>query len=99
MRIAEGMNVAFRPRDLSLRDLENPRLGRYVEITVGARLDFRIPALLDKRRKPANLEVSANQDEDVRLLQPEDEARLRFDEVRILIAFGDRVHHNAIPAN
>ena len=47
---------------------------------------LRVAALLDERRQPADLQLAADDDQDVRLLQLEDEARLRLDEVRILVA-------------
>ena len=89
VRIAERMNIAFCPGHLALRDFKNARLSRCIQITVGSNLDFRIAALLNERRQPADLEFAANQDQDVRLLQLQDETWLRFNEMRILLALGD----------
>ncbi len=69
MRVAERVHVAHRPRDLPLWDVENPRLQRRVEIAVGARLNLRVPALLDERRQPADLELAADDDQQVGALQ------------------------------
>src|SRR5262249_2195185 len=99
MRIAKGMDVAFRSCDLTLGDFENSRLHRCVQITARADLDFSIAALLNERWEPTDLEVAANQDKHVGLLELQYEARLCFDEVRVLIASCDRVHGDAIAPN
>ena len=74
-------------------------LQRRVEIAVRARLDLRVAALLDQRRQPADLQLAADDDQQVGLLQLEDEARLGFDEVRILIAARDRLDGDAVAAD
>ena len=86
VRIALRVHVAHRARDLARRDLENRAPERRVEIAVGAGLNLRVAALLDQRRQPADLQLAADDDQQVGLLQLQDEARLGLDEVRILIA-------------
>src|SRR5205814_8235255 len=68
-------------------------------IPLGSRLNLRVAALLDERRQPADLQLASDDDEEVRLLQLEDEARLRLDEMWILIAFRDRLDGDAIAAD
>ena len=99
MRIAERVDIAHRTRDLSSGYLENLRLERRVEIPLGSRLNLRVAALLDERRQPADLQLAADGDEHVGLLKLEDEARLRLDEMRILIAPGDRFDRDAVAAD
>ena len=70
-----------------------------VEVTAAADLHLRIATLLDERRQPADLQLAADGHQDVRLLQLQDEARLGFDEVRILISAGDRLDRDAIAAD
>src|SRR4026209_439805 len=96
MRVAEWMNVAHRAGDLTLRDFENLRLRGRIEIARAARLDFRVAALVDERRQPADLQFAADDNQKVRLLELEDEARLRFDKMRVLIPFDDRVNGNVV---
>src|SRR2546430_12974150 len=55
-----------------------------VEISVGALLNLRVAALRDERRQPADLEIASDHNEDVGVIELEDEARLRLDEVRVL---------------
>ena len=93
------MDVAHRPRDLSLRHLEDARLERGVQVPAGPRLDPGIPALLNEWRQPADLELSADHDKEIRALELEDEARLGFDEVRILITARNRFNRHTIAAD
>ena len=93
------MDVAHRAGDLSLRNVQDPRPQRGVEIPVRADLNLRIPALLNERGQPAHLEISTNDDEQVGPLEPEDETRLRLDEVRILVTTRDCLHLDAIAAH
>ena len=93
------MHVAHRARDLALRNVENLRVLRRVEIAVRAGLNLRVAALLDERRQPADLELAPDDDQQVGFLELEDEARLRFDEVRILIALRERIDGDPIAAH
>ena len=93
------MDIAFRPCDLTRRDFENLGLERRVQITVSAHLNLSITTLLDERRQPADLEIATDQDEKVGLLELENEARFRLNEVRILIAFCDRIDRYVIAAD
>ena len=61
-----------------------------------ARLDPRVAALLHERRQPARFELAPDHDEEIGALQPEDEAGLRLDEVRILVAARDRFDRRPI---
>ena len=54
-------------------------------------LNLRIPAAVDERRQPPDFQLAADDDEQIGSIAAEDEARLRLDEVRILIALGDRI--------
>ena len=96
MRVAERMDVPHGARDVAGRNLENRRAERSVQITCCARLNLAVSALLNERREPADLELAADGNQQVCFLELQDEARLRFDEMRILIAFRDRVDGRAI---
>ena len=52
-----------------------------------------------QRRQPADLQLAADDDQQVGLLQLQDEARLRLDEVRILVALGDRLDRDLVAAD
>ena len=81
VRVAE--RDARRPSRASPARLGISRISafsRCVQIALGAGLDLRVAALLDERRQPADLQLAADDDEDVRLLQLQDEARLRLDD-------------------
>ena len=93
------MNVSHRPGDLPRRDVENRRLERGVEVARRARLNLAVAALLNQRRQPADFELPADGDQQIGALELEDEARLRLDEVRILIALGDRFDGDPIAAD
>ena len=93
------MHVAHRARDLPLRDVQDARVRRGVEVAVGAGLDLRVAALLDERRQPADLQLASDDDQQVGLLQLQDEAWLGFDEVRILVAARERIDGDAIAAD
>src|SRR5204863_5247143 len=77
-------------------NIENPRVERGVEITVGADLKLRVAALLNQRRQPPDFQFAADDDEQIGALQLQNEAGLGFDEVRILITARDEVDGRAV---
>ncbi len=90
MGVALWMHIAHRAGDLPGRYHEDLRGKRCVQIALGAGLDVRIAALLNQRRQPANFQFAADRNYHVGLLKLEDEARLRLDEMRILVAPRER---------
>ncbi len=90
MRVAQRVHVPFRARDGAGRHVEDSGRRRGIEIALRSGLDLRVPALRDERREPADLEIAADDDQQVRLVQDQDEARLRLDEMRVLVALGQR---------
>ena len=58
-----------------------------------------ITALRDERRQPADLEIKPDLDQQVGVLQLQQETRLGFDEVWILIALGDRFNIDAVASD
>ena len=99
MRVAEGVHIPFRARDLSRRHLEDFRGKRGVQIAGRPDLDLAVAALGLQRREPADLELAADGDQHISALQLQDEARLRLDEMGILIAPRERLDGNVIAAN
>jgi len=93
------VHIAHRPGDRPGRHLENRRAERRVEVSLCAGLDLRIAALLDERRQPADLELAPDRDQHIGLLQLQNEARLRFHEVWILVAARQGLHRDVIAAN
>ena len=93
------MDVAHRAGDLPGRQVEDPRGQRRIEIALPSRLDLRVPALRDERRQPADLELAADDDQQIGAIQLDDEARLRFDEMRILIATRERFDGDLVAAD
>src|SRR5262249_43232952 len=72
---------------------------RYFHVSRRSDLDFRIAALRLQRRQPTDLELQADGDQQISFLQLQKKARLRFDEVWVLVALGDGVDGNAIAAH
>src|SRR5262249_32059128 len=81
---------------LTSRDLENLRGQRRIKISVRVRLDARIPGLVDERRQPPDLQFSSDDDEQIGGMQFQDEARLRFHEMGILVALRERFDRNLV---
>src|SRR4029077_11814469 len=65
VRVAAGMNVAHRAGDLPGRNLENLDVLRCIQVSAGARLNLGVPAARDERRKPSDLELSTDSDQEV----------------------------------
>src|SRR3989337_1413705 len=61
--------------------------------------DLRVACSIDQQWHPADLEIEPDEREHIGVPQPEDEARLRFNEVRVLIALADVDRPNAVPAD
>src|SRR4029077_8975539 len=80
-----------RPGDLSGWDLQDLDVVRGVEVTGSSDLDFRITTARDDRGQPTDFQLPADNDQQVRLVGEQDEAGLRLDEMRILIALGEGV--------
>src|SRR5262249_24172357 len=99
VRVARRMHIAHRARDLTGGDFENPRAERGVEIALGADLNLVVAALLHEGWQPPDLQLSDDDNEQIGFLQLQDKARLRFDEVRILIPLRDRFDRNLVAAD
>ena len=93
------MHVAHRARDLAGRDLEDLHGHRRVEVALAARLDLRVAAAGQQRRQPADLELAADDDQQVGAAHRENEARLRINEVRILVALRERRDRHLVAAD
>ena len=61
--------------------------------------DVIVAALIEKRRKPSDLQLETDDFEQIRIFQKKQEARLGLDEVRVLITLSDRGDLDAIAAN
>src|SRR5215510_4618002 len=96
MRIPKWMNISHRARYLSLWYVENLRKLRSIEITRRADLNPGISALVDERRQPADLQLQSDHDQQIRIPQPQQKARLRLDEMWILISLGNRFDRDLI---
>ena len=99
MWVSERVDIAHCPSDLALRNLQDARLDGCIDVTAAAYLHLCIATLLDEWRQPADLQLATDSHQDVGLLQLQDEARLGFDEMRILISAGDGFHRDAIAAH
>ena len=98
VRIPERVYVAHRSRDRACWNLEDSgRQGR-IEISSSTRLDSRVPALLDERRKPAALQIAADHNQQVGAHELENEAGLGLDEMRVLVPARDGFDGDAIAA-
>jgi hypothetical protein len=88
-----------RPRDLPGRNVENPYAGRRVEVARRAGLNPGVAALGQQRRQPPDLQFTPHHHQQVGVVQLENEAGLGFDEVRILIAAGQRLDAHLVAAD
>ena len=80
------------------RLFEQRHLARRLEIARLARLDLRIAGLLQHERQPADLELGAGGDHEIGVARASDEARLRFDAMRILQRVGRGVDLHLVAA-
>src|SRR5207237_9822224 len=87
------------PTALGGRQVETLRCQRRVEVSLRARLNFLVARLSDERGQPSNFELAANDDEEVRLVQSEDEARLGFHEMWILVSLRERLRLYLVARN
>ena len=99
VRVAERVHVAHGSGDLPGRQVEDFRGERRIEIAVGARLDPGVARLVDQRRQPADFQVAPDHHQQIRLVQLQHEARLGLDEVRILVAAGERFDGDLVAAD
>ncbi len=99
VRIALRVHVPHGARDLARRDVEDLRRQRRIEVAGASRLDLRVAALRDERRQPADLEFPPHDDQQVGGMELQHEARLRFDEVWILVALRQRLGRHLVPAD
>ena len=83
------MNISHSPRDLPLGDFQNFGKLRCIEVSRRPNLYFWIAALCDKRRQPSDLQLQSNADQQIRLAQLQQKARLGFDKMRVLISPGE----------
>src|SRR5947209_19392431 len=93
------MHIAHRSRHGAGWDVENLVKLRSIEIAVWTNANSRVSAPRDERWQPANLQLQANGDQQIGLAQLEQEAWFRLNEVRILIAFGERFHADVVAAH
>ena len=99
MRVTEGMYVSHGAIDLSRRLLEYLGKLRRVQVPGRADLNSRIATLCDQWRKPANLQLQPDANQNIRLAKFEQKARLGLYEVRVLIALRNRFDVDAITAD
>jgi hypothetical protein len=72
---------------------------RNVEVAGGARADVVVAALVKQRRKPADFQLQSDDFQELGVLQQQEEARFRLDEVRILVALADGGDVDAVAAD
>src|SRR5712692_9527316 len=91
MRIARRVNVAQRTVD-HLRDLEPRHELRRFHEPWRAGLDAIVTGLREQQGQPADLELGARADHEVRIADPRYQARPRFDAMRVLAGSDRRKH-------
>src|SRR5437764_15180458 len=99
VRVAEGMYVSHGAIHLSRRLLEYLGKLRRVQVPGRTNLNSRIATLCDQWRKPPNLQLQPDANQNIRLAKFEQKARLRLYEVRVLIPLRNRFHVDAITAD
>ena len=93
------MHVTFCARHCALRNFEDLGELRSIEISVCSTLNSPISGLRDQWRQPADFQVETYTDEQVGIPQFQQEARLGFHEVGILISLGYRLHIDSIASD
>src|SRR6185369_6021003 len=99
MRVPRWVDIAHRAGNLPGGNLQDLDVHRGIEISLAARLNLRVAAAADERRQPADLQLAADDDQEVGPADSQDEARLRIDKVRILVPLGERRDGDAVAAN
>jgi hypothetical protein len=89
MWIAAWVDVPLAAIDVTARDVEHGDHLRHVEIALPTWPDTRVLGAVEEEIHPADLEIQPDEREHVGLSQLQDEAGLRVDEVRVLIALAD----------
>ena len=97
--VAVRMHVAHGARDLLRRPLQDLAADRGVEVAAAARLDLGVAALRHQRRQVARFELEPGHDHEVGARELQHERGLGVDEVRILVALGQREGLDAIAAD
>ncbi len=93
------MDVTHGARDDFSRDLKDLRKLRSVQISRAGWLNTRVAGLRDQRRQPADFQLQSDGDQQIGLAKQEQKAGLGFDEVRVLIAAGNRIDLHAVAAD
>jgi len=93
------MHVAHRTIDGAGGTIEDRDARRDIEIAGLSGTNAVVAALIEERRKPADLELEPDDFEQIGVAKQQQIARLRLDEVRILIALRDRRDVYAIAAD
>src|SRR5688572_6481460 len=99
MRIAERVHVALASVDVTTRDVEQRDSTGHVDMPCAAATDFRVPRTVEQERHPARLEIEPDERPHICVSQLEHEARLRFDEMWILVALSDVADGNPVSAD
>ena len=81
------------------RALQDLDAEREIEISLLPGTDVVVAALIEQRRQPADLQLQANDFEQIGVLQKKQKTRFRLDEVRVLIALADGDDLDAIAAD
>jgi len=97
--VAVGVHVAHGPRDLGRGSLEDVASDRRVQIARVTRVDLVVAALIDERRKVADLQLEPGGDQEVRAGEFQDEGGLGVHEVGVLIPLGQGERLDPIPAD
>ncbi len=99
MRISIGVNVPHRAGDLLDRTVQDFTAARRIEVSGRAGVDLRVAALIEERRKIADLQLEPRGDQQVGVRELQDERRLGVDEVRVLVPLHEREGFDAVPAH
>src|SRR5438876_11266957 len=99
VRVPEGTHVAHGACNRSGGNIENFGELRGIEIARRSLLNPGISTLRNERRQPTDFQLQTDHDQQVSLAQLEQKAWLGLDEVRILIASGNRFHVDLVTSD
>src|SRR5262249_39364556 len=85
--------------NVALGNFQDLGEARGVKVAGTSGLDSAVAALSDQRRQPADFKVESDQDEQVGIAQLKQEAGFGFDEVRVLVALGQRLNFHLVAAD
>src|SRR5687768_11209411 len=92
------MDVPLAAIHVPARDVEQRNRARNIEIAAAAALDPVIAGAVEEQRHPSGFQIESDERPHIGATELQHEARLRFNEMRILVALANVCRGDAVPA-